>query len=153
MVRRLVAAVGAGAAVVALAGCGTDSGASTPTTVTETVTVQATAGRLLDAAPAPVGHEAMLQYDKDGIYPVAGDTIDRTYSRIPAGWYVISTNPDAGDRGSWARCRTLACSPNDTIASGTLDGGTAFSAVKIEKTDAAFKMTGLLVAPGVSPIG
>ncbi|NKR92250.1 hypothetical protein GS483_08950 [Rhodococcus hoagii] len=153
VVRRLVAVVGPGVSVLAVAACGTDDGASTPTTITEIVTVQATKSRGLDAAPAPAGHEAMLQYDKDGIYPVTGDTIDRTYSRIPAGWYEIATSLDAGNRGPWARCRTRACGPNDIITSGTLDGYTADSAVRIDKTDAAFKMTGLIVAPGVSPIG
>lgn len=59
--------------------------------------------------------------------------------------------PAIGD--SWARCRTLACGRIDITASGTLDGYNADSAVKFAKTDAAFKMTGLIVAPGVSPMG
>ncbi|MDH6678461.1 hypothetical protein M2284_002664 [Rhodococcus sp. LBL1] len=151
-VRRLVAVVGAGAAVLAVVGCGSDNASSTPTTVTETVTVQATASKFR-AAPAPEGNEPAIQYTKDGIYPVAGDTIDRTYSRIPAGWYVISTSFDAGNRGSWARCQTLACGPNDIIASGTLDGYSEAIAVEIQPKDAAFRMTGLQVSPGVSPIG
>ncbi|MCA1007441.1 hypothetical protein LCL87_17120 [Rhodococcus hoagii] len=120
--------------------------------MTETVTVQATKTRGADAAPASTGDQPATQYVADGIYPVGGDTVDLTYSRIPAGWYRIQTHPDH-NRGSWARCRTLACGPNDIIASGTIDGRTAFSAVKIAKTDIAFKMTGLLVDPGVSPIG
>lgn len=152
-VRRLAVVVGAGVAVLAVAGCGTGSDASTPTTITETVTVQATKTRGADAAPAPTGDQPATQYVADGIYPVEGDTVDLTYSRIPAGWYTIQTNPD-GNRGSWARCRTLACGPNDIIASGTIDGDSNYiGALEIGKHDVAFKMTGLLVSPGVSPIG
>lgn len=153
-VRPLVAVVGAGLVVLAVAGCGTDSGASTPTTVSETVTVKTTAGRGADAAPAPAPDGEIIQYTEDGIYPVAGDTIDPSYSRIPAGWYVLQTSSDAGDRGSWTRCRTLACGPNDVISSGTIDGGSTFvGAIEVLPTDAAFKMTGLQLSPGVSPIG
>lgn len=152
-VRQLVAAVGAAAAVLAVAGCGSDSDASTPTTttVTETVTVPATKSRGADAAPAPAPDGEIIQYTEDRVYPVAGDTIDPTYSRIPAGWYNLQSG--ASGTGSWARCRTLACAPNDIIASGTLDGNGIVGAVKIEKTDAAFKMAGLQLSPGVSPIG